>query len=346
MKNNYFIYYNKNVFLQTAPTANEKVLNCKNKIIWDYVLLPAAINKDKIDVMLFTKNVLPFFVKCKSVIVNYDLGYFVKGLNAYKLYDRLYMKLMISSSTKRADAIIAISEHTKKDLIQFTKATENKIKIIYLAADNKYKVINEKSTLHSVSRKYGLDFPFIYYCGSLSPRKNIARLVKAFDLIKHKIPHKMVLTADKSWSDKQIYKLITDLRLDDRIIKLGHVESKDMPAIYNLADLYVYPSLYEGFGLPILEAMSCGCPVISSKATSLPEVAAEAAFMVDSRNVYQLSEAIYTVLTDTQLRKKLVKKGFERIQEFTMQKTACQTLKVLHETFTTGKTGCRKCELE
>ena len=130
------------------------------------------------------------------------------------------------NSAVRAGGIIAISEHTKKDAIRFTKANEDKIYVTHLAADERYKAIKDSVKLDQVSYKYGLTCPFIFYCGSLSPRKNIARLIKAFDLLKHKIPHRLVFTAGKSWKDGQIDRLIADLGLSNRIIRLGHVDSE------------------------------------------------------------------------------------------------------------------------
>ncbi len=326
--NTYVIYYNKRDFVGTFPNACEIVLDSGNKLIWDFILLPAAIRRDKVDVVLFPKNVLPFFVPCKSVVVNHDYGYFIRELDEYKFFDQFYMKMMMPISARRADGIISISEHTKRDIIKFTGVKEDKIAVIHLAADENCKMIEEQAKLSEVRYKYGLDFPFIFHCGSLSPRKNIARLIKAFNLIRDRIPHQLVFTAGKSWKDTQINELVAKLRLDSRIVKLGHIGDGDMPAIYNLADLYVYPSIYEGFGLPVLEAMACGCLVVTSNATSLPEVAGDAAIMVDPLNVEQLSQAMYAAITDEILRQKLIEKGFTQAGKFSWEKTAYKTLEV------------------
>ncbi len=334
--NEYVIYYNTDSFLGKYPYAEEKVLNCKNKIVWDFILLPAALRRDRIDLAFFPKNVVPFFIPCKSVIVNYDFGYFIKGLREYKFFDTVYMRLMMPSSDRRAHGIISVSEYTKKDILKFTKARQDKISVIYLAADESYKVITDQVRFDEVKRKYDLREPFIFYCGSLSPRKNVFRLIKAFDLIKHKIPHQLVFTAGKSWHDKHIYRLIKDLKLDNRVTVLGHVACKDMPVIYNLSEVYVYPSFYEGFGLPVLEAMACGCPVITSNVTSLPEVVGEAAIMVNPYSVEQLGGAIYKVLQDNDCKKKLINKGFQQIKKFSWEKTAYQTLEVFRKVWEGG----------
>jgi glycosyltransferase involved in cell wall biosynthesis len=329
--NKYYIFYNSDSFKGRYPKANEIVLNSSSKLFWDYYLLPKAVKDYKLDIMLFPKNVMPFFINCKSIIVIHDLAYFMHELNAYPLIDTIYMRLMIKSSVRRANHIIAISENTKQDVMKMLNVKTDRISIIYEAMDENYKQINDEIKLAEIEKKYDLNNRFIFYCGSLSPRKNIIRLLVAFDTIKDKIPHKLVLTGGKSWKDKKVHNLIE--KMGDDVIKLGHVPDEDMPMLYNLADLFVYPSLYEGFGLPTLEAMACGCPVIASNTSSIPEVVGDAGIMVDPYNVDEMAKAMYDILTDDELKDDMVKRGQKRIKKFSWEKCAKETLYVLERIY-------------
>lgn len=327
--NEYYFFYDSPNFMGMYPGAKEIVLNSSVKLVWDYYLIPKAVKEHKLDVITFPKNVLPYFVTCKSVIVIHDLAYFMPELNAYPLIDTIYMKMMIKSSVKRANHIIAISENTKRDIIKFTGINENKITVIYEASDLKYRQIKDVIELDKIKNKYNLSEKFIFSCDSLTPRKNVIRLLKAFNNIKDKIPHKLVLTGGVSWKSKNVHNLIESMR--DRVIKLGYVPDEDMPMLYNLADLFVYPSLYEGFGLPLLEAMACGCPVISSNSSSLPEVVGDAGLMIDPYDVDNLEKVIYEALTNENLRKDMIRKGLDRAKQFSWEKCAEKTIEVLEE---------------
>jgi len=325
----FYYFYNSPDFKGKYLEANEVVLKSSSKLVWDYYQIPKAVNKYGIDVMFFPKNVLPFFVDCKSIIVIHDLAYYIPELNAYPLIDTVYMRLMIKSSVKRAHHIIAISENTKKDIIKYTGVEEDKISVVYEAPDRKFGQIFDKTELDIIKIEYNLPEQFIFCCDTITPRKNTARLLAAFDLIKDKIPHKLVLTGGVSWKSKTVSDMVDSMK--DSVIKLGYVPDGDMPLLYNLADLFVYPSLYEGFGLPPLEAMACGCPVITSNTSSISEVVGDAGVMVDPYNIDDLAKAMYDILTNDALRENMTKKGLERAKMFSWEKTARETLKVCKE---------------
>jgi glycosyltransferase involved in cell wall biosynthesis len=315
-----FVLYNHKKYLGLASSCSEIVIEGNNRIMWDFVLLPRMLLKLKVDAAIFPKNIVPFLAKYNSFVVIHDLAYFDKHLDAYPFLDTLYMRTMIPCSLRRATGIFAVSENTKKDIIRYADCSPDKITVTYEAADSMYQPISDTSKLQMIRQKYNLPDSFIMYVGSLSPRKNISRLMEAFSLIKTKIPHAIVLTGSKSWKDASVYRTMKQLNLDDRVRQLGYVEQEDMPALYNLASAYIYPSLYEGFGLPILEAMQCGCPVVASNATSIPEVAGDAAILVDPYNVDSLAGAIYKVLTDDMVRKRLIKAGFEQAKKFSWER--------------------------
>ena len=183
-------------------------------------------------------------------------------------------------------------------------------------------------------KKHDITFPFILYLGTLEPRKNLKSLILAYNEIKKKFPeYKLIIGGAKGWGYKNIFQIIDNLGIDKDIIFTGYIPEKDLPSLYNSAELFVYPSFYEGFGLPPLEAMACGTPVITSNTSSLPEVVGNAGIMVDPNNVNQLADAMYKVLTDDNLRRDMIKKGLKRAKMFSWKKTAKETLKVYEEVY-------------
>jgi glycosyltransferase involved in cell wall biosynthesis len=317
-----FILYNCKKFLGLAPGCNEILIEGNNKMLWDLLLLPGVLNKLKVDAAIFPKNVVPFHTKYRSFVVIHDLAYFDAKLGAYPVLDTLYMRTMIPRSVRSAAGVFAVSENTKKDIIHYTDCNPSKIVVTYEAADKIYQPISDVSYLSKIRKKYNIPDDFILYVGSLSPRKNIIRLLEAFSRVQNELPHKLVLTGSKSWKDSPVYQTMKKLNLHNRINQLGYVDEQDMPALYNLASAYIYPSLYEGFGLPVLEAMQCGCPVAASNATSIPEVAGDAAILFDPLDIQTMTEAIRSVLTDDRLREELVQSGFRQARKFSWSRCA------------------------
>jgi len=328
-ENEYYIFHSHHDYVDKFPSAINIIIESSYKILWDYIFLPRELNKHKLDIVIFPKNVVPFFIKTKSIVVIHDLAYFMPELNAYPFIDTIYMKVMIKSSLKRANMVVSVSSNTKNDIIKLIGTNETKIKVIHEAADSKYKIITDELQLNKIKRKYKLNDQFIFYSGSLSPRKNMIRFLTAFSMIKDKIPHKLVLTGGKSHNDRNVHELIN--QINDSVIKIGHIPDEDMPFIYNLADLFVYPSLYEGFGLPPLEAMACGCPVVSSNSSSLPEVVGDAAIMINPYNVDEIADGMYKILTNENLRNNMIKKGLNRTQKLSWEKSAQSILELVEE---------------
>lgn len=322
-----FIFHNltNNIFPKKT-NAHEIIMKSSSKFLCDFVIAPYYINKYNPDFVLFPKNVVPYFIKAKKVVTIHDLAYFMPEYNAYKFFDTLYMKFMIRSSCKRADKIIAISNNTKKDLINILDVPEEKIKVVYEGVNSKYKIISDKKSLENIREKYHLHDPFIFYAGSISPRKNIKMLISAYQKLPKDINMNLVITGNKLWNNKKEMVLI---KQNPRIKLLGFVPEEDLPYFYNLASLYIYPSLYEGFGLPILEAQACGCPVICSNISSLPEVANNSAILIDPYNEDEITKALIKIITERGLREELIRKGLQNIKRFSWINTAKQTLEVL-----------------
>jgi glycosyltransferase involved in cell wall biosynthesis len=323
-KNELFVIHNldRKVF-EDKRNVHEVLLNSKSKIICDFFIAPKEINKLNLDVILFPKGTIPFFVKTsRKMLTVHDLAYFLPEYNAYKFLDNVYMKFMMRSSCKRADKIIAISENTKKDIVEIIGIPKNKIEVIYEAADSRFRVLSDKKALEKVRKKFNLNKKFVFYSGSISPRKNIKLLISSFNGLSGE-DFDLVVTGNKLWNNEEEMKMIKD---NPKIKQLGLVSDSELIALYNLAEVYVYPSMYEGFGLPILEAQACGCPVICSNTSSLPEVGGNSVVYVDPLNEKKLTETMRKIMGDDRLRKDIVRKGFENLKRFSWDKTAQETL--------------------
>lgn len=290
-------------------------------LLWDYILLPLYLLRFRLDTLIYTKYIIPFthwLFTFRKIVIVYDLAYF-RDSSAYKFFDTLYFKLTMKMSFSYADKIIAISKHTKKDIMDLFNVKDKKVSVMYLAADGEFK----EKALESYKKtllKYSIREPYILYCGSLSPRKNLLRVLDAFDRIKNDIPHHFYLVSGKSWHDKAVRSRID--RLSSRVTLLGYLDSLELVDLYNGADAYVYVSLYEGFGLPILEAQACGCPVITANTTSCPEAAGDGAYLVDPTSVEDIAQAIKNVLLSSDFQEELVEKGKENVRLFSWSKSA------------------------
>jgi glycosyltransferase involved in cell wall biosynthesis len=245
---------------------------------------------------------------------------------------------------QRSDRIIAVSDSTRNDIIELYKTDSKKIQVIHSAAGEKFKMINRNDPkLLEIKEKYGLPYKFILYLGTIEPRKNIIALVRAFGALKDSASLekkedlgkiKLVIAGEKGWLAEKIYEEIETSRFKHDIRIVSPVDDQDKEYFYNLAALFVYPSFFEGFGFPPLEAMKCGVPVVCSNNSSLPEVVGEAAILVDPDKPEDLFRAMSQILSERKLREIMIAKGLLRSVEFSWKKTAKQTLDVL-ESMTT-----------
>jgi glycosyltransferase involved in cell wall biosynthesis len=326
------IFPNLNKIIVKNPLKN---ITKKSFYFW-HIYLQFKLNKKdfKLDIIHSPENAA-LFIKLrhqKKIITAHDIIPYLFP-ETFTPITLLRYKLLFSRTLKTADKIIVVSNSTKKDLINYFYIPEEKIKVILLAADEKFKPLNHEE-VNEVKQRYNLNFPFILYVGTLDKRKNISTLIKAFHkLKKYETKQKLVIAGEKGWKYKELFETIDKLNLQKDVIFTGYVLDEDLPALYNAADLFVYPSLYEGFGLPPLESMACGTPVITSNTSSLPEVVGDAGIMIDPHNVNGLADAMHEVLTNDGLREDMIKKGLERAKMFSWEKCARETLKVYEEVY-------------
>jgi glycosyltransferase involved in cell wall biosynthesis len=229
---------------------------------------------------------------------------------------------------RRAHAIIVMTEFGKKELIKYLRPRSEKIEVIYESHHERFKVKKNKKELLAIKQKYNLPDNFIFFVGGLTPLKNFSNILRAFNIIRKKIPVKLVFAGFKRWKYSKDFELIKKLRLQNDIITLGFVPFDDLPYIYCMAKCFIFPSLYEGFGIPILEAQACGCPVVSSKTGAIPEVSGGAALLVNPYNYKEIAQAVVDVLTSEDLREKLIKAGLENAKRFDWSMTARKTLEL------------------
>ena len=302
--------------------------------------IPRAVKNANIDILHLPihwyTQISPFFFnrKVKKVLTIHDLT----PILFPEMHTRDTVRTWNSTLNlikNRTDSIISDSWNTKNDCIELLNIPEEKIKVIPLAADEIYKPMGNKEMIQEyLKKRYNHDTPFILFVGTLEKRKNVPLLIKAFNEFKsYGLKHKLVIVGGKGWKFAEVFDLIKILKLKDDVIFTDYVPDNDLVKFYNTADLFVYPSLYEGFGLPPLEAMACGCPVITSNISSLPEVVGDAGLMIDPNDVVSLTESMHEILTNEGLKEDYINKSLERAKMFSWKKTAEKTWKTSEETY-------------
>ncbi|MFH1283563.1 MAG: glycosyltransferase family 1 protein [bacterium] len=300
--------------------------------IWIHSVLPKLILKDKLDVFWGSLNTLPWNLPAsvRSVVTIYDLVAY-KCPETMSFSNRLINKILLPHAVNKADAVVAISQSTANDIVEVFPGAKKKIRVVYGGIDPSIKRIDKKIAYDKLRSCLKIEFPFLLTVGSFEPRKNLSTVYKAFSHIKDKIPHHLVCVGPSGWKLKQLKKEFIKGPLKDRIHLIGYLDDEMMPYVYSSAEVFLFPSLYEGFGLPVLEAMTCGTPVVVSDAASLPEVAGEAAPAIKPDDYRSLAELIMKFYNDKIFRDRCVEKGFLQTDKFNWRKSAEQLGKILQE---------------
>ena len=329
--NLYFCYVDKRDILLKDNKSCKAWAGLENHIIgdlWEQLWLPIDLHIKKVDIYHGTAARLPAINSSKYILTVYDMVAFKHPEFASKRFS-LYTRKLLKSAVRRADKIIAISEHTKKDIIEILKVPSEDVEVIYPGVDDIFKVMDKEWAYSVIKRKYNLNKRFILSVGNLEPRKNTKNLLLAYKLLLDEhLNHQLVIVGPQGWKAQEIFDFVEKIGISENVIITGYVDSNEMPILYNAADVFVFPSLYEGFGLPPLEAMACGTPVVASNNSSLPEILGDAAIMVNPLNVEDIKERIKRVLFDKTLREKMISLGLERVKDFSWEKTVRQTLEI------------------
>ena len=285
-----------------------------------------------VDLFHGTAYKVPSGSRNKLVYTVHDLT-FITHPEFHTLQNRIHCLMGTVSAVCQAATIIAVSNHTKHDIMTQLAVPENRIDVVYLAADEHFSPTQHDSR-EQVAAKYGIRSPYIFNLGTIEPRKNIERLVQAYAMLPaaRKNACSLVIGGGAGWMNSDIYRYVQDNDLGEYVKMIGHVDDEDLPALYTSCEVFVYPSMYEGFGLPVLEAMACGAPVITSRTSSLPEVAGDAAILVDPEDVQSIRDAMEGLLTNGGKRSKLREKGLKQSLNFLWRRTAKETLEVYDRT--------------
>jgi len=267
-----------------------------------------------------------------SVMVVHDLTrYFFPHFFAFNTVQKILDRLVYPAMLRRYGHLIAVSQSTRQDLMTLFKVPEEKITVVYHGAEEAFQSMNPQEAEKSLWPAHNIRRPFILFLGTLEPRKNIPILLKAFAGIMDQIPHDLILVGQKGWKWEPIFKEMESPKLKERVRWVGYISDPERVFFYNAADFLVYPSWYEGFGMPLLEAMQCGCPVITSRLSSMPEVVGDAALLIDPNRFEDLQGAMLRLVREPGLREKLRMAGFEQAKKFSWETSAKITLEVFEK---------------
>ena len=331
--NDYFLYVRRNLFDLRKKIPRVPARNFQTKVDW----FKQGITKTlpEIDIYHAPSPETLDIDGCKIIVTMHDL--------IYKAFPQGHTEATIATTNQqfqgiveRADKIICCSEYTKKDLLKYFPMDQNKIAMIHQGVDKNvfYPVSSdERPAARAAIRAKGVTGPFILFVGTIEPRKNLKNLLKAFALIKKEFQGSLAVVGMKGWMSDDIGALVEELNLKNNVHLLGYLTDEELRYFYNEAEVFVFPSFYEGFGFPIVEAFSCGAPVVTSNASSCPEVAAEAALLIDPTNVQDMVDKILRVMRDRTLRNSLKEKGLKRATDFSFEKTARETLAVYRNVY-------------
>lgn len=317
------------------------------KVVWEQFAGPVAARRAGVDIFHVPYFAPPLLPRTPTVVTIHDV--IPLRLPAYRTDAkvRAYMSL-IARAAHNATRIITVSQHAKQDIIDVLKLPAERIHVTYEAAGDEYRPINDPAVLAKARERYGVGERYIFYLGGLDQRKNLLQLVRAFAQVYSKVDEpglKLLISGNTAKLGSTLFPdprpLAAELGISEQIV-FRFVEDEDKPALYSGASLFVFPSLYEGFGLDPLEAMSCGAAVVSSNRSSLPEVVGDAALSVDPMDTQALAEAMISILTNQELQADLQARSLQHAQRFNWQKTAAETLRVYEETFMCKATAQRK----
>ncbi len=304
---------------------------------WWLVGLPTLLQITPLDVFHGTNYCIPLVSPCPTVVTIHDLSLYAQS-DTHEADNVARGKRRIPLMARRATRIIAPSDATRREIISYLRINDERIRVIPEAARRNMRPRSEAES-RRVLEKHGLRRPYLLYVGTIEPRKNLTTLIRAYDDLIHATPHRpqLVLCGGRGWLCDAIYRMVDDLKLNDQVRFTGYVDEDDLPALYSSAEVFIYPSQYEGFGLPPLEAMACGTPVITSNTSSLPEVVGEAGFKLPPHDVEALTETMTKLLADSAVRQHYIRAGLERAQLFSWERAARATQAVYDEVFEQAK---------
>jgi glycosyltransferase involved in cell wall biosynthesis len=302
-------------------------------IIWHRLNLPLPVElaTGRLDVLHSPDFVLPPVRRARTLLTVHDLS-FLRFPECFAPPLLEYLTRNVPRSVARADLVLADSQSTHDDLGNLLGVPAERMRVLYPGGEPHRRPTVDPYSLQGALDRYAITRPYILAVGTLQPRKNYVRLIKAYALMRreHAVPHQLVIVGGRGWLFQEIDDTIRDLRLESQVRLAGYAPEGDLTALYQGAEMLAFPSLYEGFGLPVLEAMACGTPVITSTTSSLPEAAGSAALLVDPLDVAALAEALWRLVDDEALRNSLRTQGFQQVKRFSWAASARQLRAIYH----------------
>ncbi|HTR81637.1 MAG TPA: glycosyltransferase family 1 protein [Bacteroidota bacterium] len=322
---------------------------------WENFILPKEIRRHKIDIFFDPAYALPFFIRFGRALSGIPLPasfrYFFNAHRKVKyvvtIHDvisrvypehftpkmKMWQRFFLWNAQRSADRVIADSQSTRNDILRFYPSYKDRISVIYPDLSDSFHIVSDRTALASVRSRYSLPEKFILYVGTIEPRKNIQAVAAAYRDLPPEIQsrYELVIGGNIGWYAEKILDEIKSYNLENRVHLIGYVDDAHIPALFSMASVFVFPSLYEGFGYPPLEAMACGVPVVSSDRSSLPEAVGDAAVLVDPTNIQQISDAMRKIISDEKLAEDLRRKGLARSALFTRNSCAEEVLKIFNE---------------
>ncbi len=339
-KNEYYIYLDKNTTLNNGDfvKCNIRRANTTNAFLYEQFFLPQQAQKDKVDILHSTDNTLPYLFKGKKLVTIHDTMFIrpikqaiLRPTLKQRLHD-IYKKISVPLSARKADHIITVSEYSKADIIKNINIPAEKISVIKEGVDQKYRLIRDRDKIDQVRQKYGINKPYVLISAAADLRKNTTRALEAFKIFNGMSGNKyqLVITSigEKEIATTDIKDKIVELNLEQDIIITYYAPEENMVMLYNGAFFFLFPSLWEGFGLQILEAFACGLPVITSNNTSLTEIAGDAAYFVDPFSVEDIVKGMVELEKNDNKTQAFILRGFKQADKFSWKQAAEKTLEI------------------
>ena len=332
-KNQYFLYSDSKLtsdLKPLLPNFRERVLRWPFNRFWTLGRMSLEMIFKRPDLLFVPAHTLPLIGAKKNVVTWHDVGY-ERYPETYSRWELTSLKQGAKRAVRKADLIITISQFTKEEMLKFYKIEPEKIKVIYLGCNHDRWQPQSAEAIKQFQQENNLGLPYFVYLGRLTLRKNIIDLIRIYNRFreKNKTPHQLILVGQAAPWQNEINEEIQVSPYKNEIKKMGWLPLAQLPFLLSGAQGLVFPSFYEGFGLPVIEAMACGCPVIASSSGALPEIVASGGLLVDAHDIEGFAQKMVAVITDQNLRQDLIKRGLARSQEFSWEKCARETLEVL-----------------
>ncbi len=340
--NQYILYIDREdteEILPARPNFCIKRLSPSNYLIWEQILLPLQAKRDNLDILHCLGNTAPIKISHRIKLVSsiMDVMYMKnyselpQSSSIYQKLGRIYRKIIVPKTAGSLSKAITISCFSKTDIMHHLKSLRDEdIAVTYLSANEWFKPCKNEVIFEILKNKYKIHNDFIFTLGATDPRKNTERIIRTFLELKSKysISEQLVISELPNWGDTLFCRMLQDSKYKNDVVFLDFVTEDELVCLYNYAKVFLYPSFYEGFGLPPLEAMSCGVPVITSNVTSIPEIVGDAAMLVNPYDDEELKDALLVMLHDEKVRSDYIERGFKQVKKFSWRKMAIETLKI------------------